>query len=41
MKKERYEATVLEIIRFMSEDVIMTSNPDTTDDSSSEEMPLL
>ena len=28
MKKERYEHTELEVIRFKTEDVIVTSNPD-------------
>ena len=28
MMKEKYERTEFEVIRFTSEDVIMTSNPD-------------
>lgn len=28
MKKEKYEPTELEIIKFQTEDAIMTSNPD-------------
>ena len=32
MNKEMYERTVLEIIRFQTEDVIMTSGPDEYED---------
>ena len=32
MKKEKYERTELEIIKFQTEDVIMTSNMDYEDD---------
>ena len=28
MKKEKYERTELEVIKFTTEDVILTSNPD-------------
>ena len=32
MKKEKYERTELEIIKFQTEDIIMTSNIDYEDD---------
>lgn len=32
MKKERYECTELEVIRFQTEDVIMTSGEEYEDD---------
>ena len=36
MKKEKYERTELEVIKFQTEDVIMTSGPEYEDD----ELPL-
>lgn len=39
MKKELYERTEIEIIKFQTEDVIMTSNPLGEEDEVNERMP--